>query len=105
MRASSEVAILFFSSAISDFAIAIKSLSSPFKILFKSSNSWRKSKKLLILCASGFKSAYSFEIDIYASLSSIEIGKIKGRQSNEIERILGYSSKTEVVHKDDMVKL
>ena len=40
-----------------------------------------------------------------ASFSSNEIGKIKGRQSNEIERILGYSSKTEVVHKDDMVKL
>ena len=40
-----------------------------------------------------------------ASFSSSEIGKIKGRQSNEIERILGYASKTEVVHKDDMVKL
>ena len=40
-----------------------------------------------------------------ASFSSIEIGKIKGRQSNEIEKILGYASKTEVVHKDDMVKL
>ena len=40
-----------------------------------------------------------------ASFSSNEIGKIKGRQSNEIERILGYASKTEVVHKDDMVKL
>ena len=40
-----------------------------------------------------------------ASFSSIEIEKIKGRQSNEIEKILGYSSKTEVIHKDDMVKL
>ena len=40
-----------------------------------------------------------------ASFSSIEIGKIKGRQSDEIERILGYASKTEVIHKDDMVKL
>ena len=40
-----------------------------------------------------------------ASFSSNEIGKIKGRQSDEIERILGYASKTEVVHKDDMVKL
>ena len=40
-----------------------------------------------------------------ASFSSREIGKIKGRQSNEIERILGYASKTEVIHKDDMVKL
>ena len=40
-----------------------------------------------------------------ASFSSNEIVKIKGRQSGEIERILGYASKTEVVHKDDMVKL
>ena len=40
-----------------------------------------------------------------ASFSSDEISKIKGRQSGEIEKILGYSSKTEVVHKDDMVKL
>ena len=40
-----------------------------------------------------------------ASFSSSEIVKIKGRQSDEIERILGYSSKSEVVHKDDMVKL
>ena len=40
-----------------------------------------------------------------ASFSSSEIEKIKGRQSDEIERILGYSSKSEVVHKDDMVRL
>ncbi len=40
-----------------------------------------------------------------ASFSSKEIEKIKGRQSNEIEKILGYASKTEVIHKDDMVKL
>ena len=40
-----------------------------------------------------------------ASFSSVEIVKIKGRQSDEIEKILGYVSKTEVVHKDDMVKI
>ncbi len=40
-----------------------------------------------------------------SSFSSSEIEKIKGRQSDEIERILGYSSKSEVVHKDDMVRL
>ena len=40
-----------------------------------------------------------------ASFSSNEIVKIKGRQSGEIEKILGYASKTEVIHKDDMVKL
>ena len=40
-----------------------------------------------------------------ASFSSKEIQKIKGRHSQEIEKILGYPSKTEVIHKDDMVKL
>ena len=40
-----------------------------------------------------------------ASYSSMEIEKIKGRQSGEIEKILGYPSRTEVIHKDDMVKL
>ena len=36
---------------------------------------------------------------------SIEIDRIKGKQSKEIETILGYLSKTEVIHKDDMVLL
>ena len=40
-----------------------------------------------------------------ASFNSIEIDKIKGKQSKEIEKILGYLSKSEIVHKDDMVKL
>ena len=40
-----------------------------------------------------------------SSFSSIEINKIKGKQSKEIETILGYLSKTEVIHKDDMVLL
>ena len=39
------------------------------------------------------------------SFNSSEINRIKGRQSNEIEKILGYLSKSEIVHKDDMVKL
>ena len=34
-----------------------------------------------------------------------EINKIKGKQSKEIETLLGYLSKTEVIHKDDMVLL
>ena len=38
-----------------------------------------------------------------SSFSSIEIDKIKGKQSKDIEVILGYLSKTEVIHKDDMV--
>ena len=40
-----------------------------------------------------------------ASFNSTEIEKIKGKQSNEIEKILGYLSKSEIIHKDDMVKL
>ena len=39
------------------------------------------------------------------SFSSNEVGKILGRHSKEIERILGYTTKSEVVHKDDMVKI
>ena len=40
-----------------------------------------------------------------SSFSSDEINKIKGLQSNQIEDILGYASKSEIIHKDDMVKL
>ena len=40
-----------------------------------------------------------------SSFSSDEINKIIGCQSNEIEKILGYISKSEVVHKDDMVEI
>ena len=39
------------------------------------------------------------------SFNSSEIEKIKGKQSKEIEKILGYLSKSEIIHKDDMVKL
>ncbi len=40
-----------------------------------------------------------------ASFNSSEINKIKGKQSIEIEKILGYSSKSEIIHKNDMVML
>ena len=40
-----------------------------------------------------------------ASFNSNEINKIKGKQSKEIEKILGYLSKSEIIHKDDMVIL
>jgi len=40
-----------------------------------------------------------------SSFSSAEINKIIGCHSNEIEKILGYISKSEVVHKDDMVEV
>ena len=40
-----------------------------------------------------------------ASFNSIEIDKIKGKHSNQIEKILGYFSKSEIIHIDNMVKL
>ena len=40
-----------------------------------------------------------------SSFSSDEILKIKGHHSNEIKELLGYISKSEVVHKDDMVEV
>jgi glutamate 5-kinase len=39
------------------------------------------------------------------SFSSDEIKKILGCHSREIEKILGYITKSEVVHKDDMVEV
>ena len=40
-----------------------------------------------------------------SSFTSDEIFKIKGQHSNRINELLGYVSKSEVVHKDDMVKI
>ena len=40
-----------------------------------------------------------------SSFTSDEISKIKGQHSNKISNLLGYISKSEVVHKDDMVKV
>ncbi len=39
------------------------------------------------------------------SFSSNEIEKIKGLHSSKIKNILGYSSREEIVHKDDLVKV
>ena len=40
-----------------------------------------------------------------SSFSSDEINKIKGHHSSDIQELLGYISKSEVVHKDDMVEV
>jgi glutamate 5-kinase len=40
-----------------------------------------------------------------SSFTSEEIIKIMGHHSNEIEKLLGYVAKSEVIHKDDMVEL
>ncbi len=39
------------------------------------------------------------------SFSSKEVEKILGHHSREIKRLLGYTAKSEVVHKDDLVKI
>jgi glutamate 5-kinase len=38
-----------------------------------------------------------------SSFTSEEINKIKGLQSSQIENILGYASKSEIIHRDDIV--
>ncbi len=40
-----------------------------------------------------------------SSFTSDEISKIKGQHSNRISGLLGYDTKSEVIHKDDMVKV
>ena len=40
-----------------------------------------------------------------SSFSSDEILKIMGQHSKEIQKLLGYVAKSEVIHKDDMVEL
>jgi len=40
-----------------------------------------------------------------SSFSSDEVSKIMGHHSNKIQDLLGYISKSEVVHKDDMVEI
>ena len=39
------------------------------------------------------------------SFASFEIEKIKGSHSSEIKNILGYASRDEIIHKDDLVRL
>ena len=40
-----------------------------------------------------------------SSFTSDEIVKIMGNHSNQIEKLLGYVAKSEVIHKDDMVEV
>ena len=40
-----------------------------------------------------------------SSFTSDEIMKIMGHHSNQIEKLLGYVAKSEVIHKDDMVEI
>ena len=62
--------------------------------------SFKKGENVLILDQNNNQLARGL-----SSFSSDEINKIKGKHSQEIEKILGYLSKTEIIHKDDMVLL
>ena len=66
----------------------------------KINGSFEKGENVLILDQNNNQLARGL-----SSFSSEEIDKIKGKQSKEIEQILGYLSKTEIIHKDDMVLL
>ena len=97
----------------------ISSLSSSAKIYIDegASKALRSGKSLLpagiIKVAGNFKKGDNILIvngntNIARALSSFtseEINKIKGLQSNQIENILGYASKSEIVHKNDIVIL
>ena len=39
------------------------------------------------------------------SFSADEINKVRGLKSDQIEKVLGYPSKSEIVHRDDMVRV
>ena len=69
-------------------------------LLNKINGSFEKGENVLILDQNNNQLARGL-----SSFSSEEIDKIKGKQSKEIEKILGYLSKTEIIHKDDMVLL
>jgi len=66
----------------------------------KINGNFKKGENVIILDQNNIQLARGL-----SSFSSTEIDKIKGKQSKEIEIILGYHSKTEVIHKDDMVLL
>jgi glutamate 5-kinase len=64
----------------------------------KVSGKFKKGDHIKILNKKNFECARGL-----SSFSSDEISRIMGHHSKEIEKILGYVSKSEVIHKDDMV--
>jgi glutamate 5-kinase len=66
----------------------------------KVSGSFKKGDNILIVDQN-----YTEIARALSSFTSNEIDKIKGLQSDQIENILGYPSKSEIVHKDDIVIL
>ena len=68
--------------------------------IIKISGNFKKGDNILILDNNNLDVARAL-----SSFTSDEIDKIKGLQSHQIENILGYASKSEIVHKDDIVIL
>ena len=68
--------------------------------IIKVSGSFKKGDNILIVDNNNQDVARAL-----SSFTSEEINKIKGLQSTQIENILGYASKSEIVHKDDIVIL
>ena len=68
--------------------------------IVKISGNFKKGDNILIVDASNKDVARAL-----SSFSSEEINRIKGLQSAQIENILGYASKSEIAHKDDIVIL
>ena len=67
--------------------------------------------KLAIIGGSGLYDVEEFKEREFLNINtpwgkpSDEILKIQGQHSNKISELLGYISKSEVVHKDDMVEI
>ena len=68
--------------------------------IIKVSGSFKKGDNILIVDNNNQDVARAL-----SSFTSEEINKIKGLQSAQIENILGYASKSEIVHKNDIVIL
>ena len=68
--------------------------------IIKVEGNFLKGDNILIVDESGKDCARGI-----TSFTSEEINKVKGLKSDQIENILGYSSKSEIIHRDDMVKL
>jgi len=66
----------------------------------KVSGKFRKGDHIKILNKKNYECARGL-----SSFSSHEILRIMGHHSKEIEKILGYVAKSEVIHKDDMVEV
>ena len=68
--------------------------------IIKVSGKFKKGDHIKILNSQNYECARGL-----SSFSSDEIIKIMGHHSNEIEKLLGYIAKSEVIHKDDMVEV